>query len=119
MSPAEATVTVAGIGAVVAVYGTTLPLLISARKHSKAAAKDAKEARDQTANDHGTNLRDDLDHLAQTVRNGFATQARYNRATRAELRAHVNTTSAAAERAELAVATPIERGRLIKRRRQA
>ncbi|WP_194521982.1 DUF2746 domain-containing protein [Cellulosimicrobium sp. JZ28] len=41
------------------------------RKKLEAVAADAREARDQTANTHDTNLRDDLDAFRNEVRRGF------------------------------------------------
>ena len=35
--------------------------LFSTRKHAKRAAGDAAEAREQVSNNHGTNLRDEMD----------------------------------------------------------
>ncbi len=45
---------IALIGGLVAMYGVTIPLLISARRH-------AKSANEQVTNAHTTNLRDDMD----------------------------------------------------------
>jgi hypothetical protein len=47
-------VLVAMITGMVAIYGVTIPLLVSTRKHAKTAS-------DQVTNSHATNLRDDLD----------------------------------------------------------
>jgi hypothetical protein len=47
-------VLVAVITGMVAMYGVTIPLLLSTRKHAKTAS-------DQVTNAHETNLRDDLD----------------------------------------------------------
>jgi hypothetical protein len=47
-------VLIALIGGLVAMYGVTIPLLVSARKHAKTAS-------DQVTNSHETNLREDLD----------------------------------------------------------
>lgn len=54
-------VVIALIGAQAVVLAAVLPPLLSARKHAKRAAGDAAEARDQVSNNHGTNLRDELD----------------------------------------------------------
>jgi hypothetical protein len=56
--------------AVITTVGTVLanrPM----RKKLEAVAADAREARDQTANTHKTNLRDDLDAFRDEVRQGF------------------------------------------------
>ena len=46
--------TIALIGGLVAMYGVTIPLLVSTRRH-------AKQANEQVTNSHTTNLRDDMD----------------------------------------------------------
>lgn len=53
--------TVALIGGLVAMYGVTIPLLISARRHAKSANVSATAANEQVTNEHTTNLRDDMD----------------------------------------------------------
>lgn len=58
-------VLIAVIGGVVAMYGVTIPLLVSARKH-------AKSANDQVKNSHTTNLRDDMDDNAEASRSRIA-----------------------------------------------
>jgi hypothetical protein len=56
-------VLVAMITGLVAIYGVTIPLLISTRRHAKRGA-------DEVTNAHATNLRDDIDekHSANTGR---------------------------------------------------
>lgn len=51
------------IVALIAQTGAILAILISTRRKLSSVGDDAREARDQTANSHGTNLRDDVDNV--------------------------------------------------------
>lgn len=55
------------IVALIAQTGAILGILISTRRKLSSIGDDAREARDQTANSHGTNLRDDLDRIEAKV----------------------------------------------------
>ena len=69
----------------------TLVQLARVKTALAAVAKDSRATVDQVANSHGTNLRDDLDDLAATMRrietatDGLATDLRAERAARERL----------------------------------